>query len=308
MTSAQGCTNQYTFPTFAFGTPPFNTVAVTNDGRSTYCASETIQFNGTAVNANSYSWDFGDGNTVVTNNTTINHKYQVLGNRTVVMTPYFNGCAGTSASINILIEGVIADYTFTNQCSAKNVFTYTNQSVGNISSFRWTFSDVPAVPDFLNYNVAHTFPASGSFTTQLYVYDAITGCSDSLITNQFTATPAFISSTQRVCKDSLILFTVTNPYPLASNYQYEFHVNGSVINGGITPTIAFAPTVHGIFNDYVVINGPGVNTCSDTLYLAANTIVRGPVLNFSAPLSACLLNNSFPLTNNTVPFFLRMVL
>lgn len=303
MTSAQGCTNQYTFPTFAFGTPPFNTVAVTNDGRSTYCASETIQFNGTAVNANSYSWDFGDGNTVVTNNTTINHKYQVLGNRTVVMTPYFNGCAGTSASINILIEGVIADYTFTNQCSAKNVFTYTNQSVGNISSFRWTFSDVPAVPDFLNYNVAHTFPNSGSFTTQLYVYDAITGCSDSLITNQFTATPAFISSTQRVCKDSLILFTVTNPYPLASNYQYEFHVNGSVINAGITPTIAFAPTVHGIFNDYVVINGPGVNTCSDTLYLAANTIVRGPVLNFSAPLSACLLNNSFPLTNNTVPFF-----
>jgi gliding motility-associated-like protein len=31
--------------------------------------------------------------------------------------------------------------------------------------------------------------------------------------------------------------------------------------------------------------------------------VRGPVLDFSLPLSACFLNNSFPITNNTAPFF-----
>lgn len=303
ITTAQGCTNQYTFPTFAFGTPPFSTSAATADGRSTYCASETIQFNGTAINANSYSWDFGDGNTVVTPTTTISHKYQVLGNMVVIMTPYFNGCAGTPASINILIEGVIADYTFTNQCSAKNTFTYNNLSVGNVSSFRWSFSDIPATPDFVNYNVSHTFPANGSFTTQLYIFDAITGCSDSLTTNQFTATPSFTSSKPKVCKDSLIQYTVLNTYPTASNYVYEFHVDGMVVNTGTTPTLAFVPTVHGVFNDFVVINGPGTNTCSDTLYLPATTTVQGPVLDFSVPPTSCLLNNSFPLTNNTTPFF-----
>ena len=303
ITTAQGCTNQYTFPSFAFGTPPFNTTAVTSDGRNTYCASETIQFDGTATNANSYSWDFGDGNTQVTNSTTITHRYRVLGNMTVIMTPYFNGCAGTPATINITIQGVIADYTFTNQCSAKNVFTYNNLSVGNVTSFRWTFSDIPGTPDAVNYNVTHTFPANGSFNTQFYLFDAITGCSDSLTTYQYTATPSFTSSKTNVCKDSLIQYTVLNPYPVLSNYQYEFHVDGTVVNTGVTSTIPFTPTTHGTFNEYVVIDGPGANTCSDTLYLASPTKVQGPVLNFSVPLTACFLNNSFPLTNNTVPFF-----
>ncbi|MEO7982940.1 MAG: PKD domain-containing protein, partial [Bacteroidota bacterium] len=303
ITTAQGCTNQFTFPAFAFGTPPFNTNAVTSSGRDTFCASELIQFSGTATNANSYSWDFGDGDTVVTSSTTTNHRYRVLGNRQVILTPFFNGCAGIPDTINIVIEGVIAAYTFINQCSARNTFVYNNLSAGNISSFRWTFSDLPGTPDFTNFNVTHTFPANGSFSTQLYLFDAITGCSDSLATNQFTATPSFTSSMTRVCKDSVIRYTVINPYPLSSNYQYEFHVNGTVVNADTIPTIIFMPNVHGVFNDFVVINGPGTNTCNDTLYLPASTAVQGPVLNFSVPPGSCLLNNIFPVTNNTVPFF-----
>ena len=166
ITSAQGCTNQYTFPPFAFGTPPFNTIAVTSDGRNIYCGSETIQFNGVAVNANSYSWDFGDGNTGVTINTTIAHKYQTLGNKRVILTPSFNGCDGMKDTIDIVIIGVIADYNFSNVCSAKNTFNYTNTSAGNVTSFRWTFSDIPGSPDFINYNTSHSFPVNGSFSTE----------------------------------------------------------------------------------------------------------------------------------------------
>jgi gliding motility-associated-like protein len=303
ITSSQGCTNQYTFPLFAFGTPPFNTVAVTNDGRSSYCGSETIQFNGVATNANSYSWDFGDGSTGVTNTTTITHKYQTLGNKRVILTPSFNGCDGTKDTIDIVIVGVIANYTFSNLCNAKNTFNYTNSSLGNVTSFRWTFSDIPGSPDFTNYNTSHSFPANGSFSTKFYLFDAITGCSDSMITNQFTATPLLTSTKSNVCKDSLIQYTVTNPYPVASNYVYEFHVGGTIINAGTSPSIPFNPSAHGIFNDFVVINGPGNNTCNDTLFLPASTNVRGPALDFSVPLTSCLLGNSFPITNNTAPFF-----
>ena len=303
ITSAQGCTNQYTFPQFAFGTPPFNTIAVTADGRSTYCGSDTIQFNGVATNANSYSWDFGDGNTGITAATSISHKYQSLGNKRVILTPLFNGCAGIKDTIDIVITGVIAVYTFANQCSAKNTFTFTNSTLGNVTSFRWTFSDIPSTPDFSNYNVSHIFPVTGSFSTQLYVFDAVTGCSDSLLSYQYTATPSLTSTVVKVCKDSLIKYTVLNPYPAASNYVYEFHVAGNVINAGSSPTLVINPTLHGVFNDFVVINGPGTNTCNDTLYLPNSTTVQGPVLNFSVPLSSCFLNNTFPLTNNTVPFF-----
>ncbi|MDZ4808060.1 MAG: PKD domain-containing protein [Bacteroidota bacterium] len=303
ITTVQGCTNQFTFPPFAFGTPPFNTNAVTTSGRDTFCASENIQFSGTATNANSYSWDFGDGDTVVTPSTTINHRYRVLGNRQVILTPLFNGCAGITDTIDIVIEGVIANYTFTNQCSARNTFVYNNVSVGNVSSFRWTFSDIPGTPDVTNYNTTHTFPANGSFTTKLFLFDAVTGCSDSLITNQFTATPVFTSSIPRVCKDSTISYTVLNPYPPLSGYQYEFHVNGSVVAADTIPFISFVPTLHGVFNDFVIINGPGNNTCDDTLYLPTPVAVQGPVLNFSVPTGSCFLNNRFPITNNTLPFF-----
>lgn len=303
ITSAEGCTNQYTFPLFAFGTPPFNTIAVTGDGRSSYCGSETIQFNGVATNANSYSWDFGDGNIEVTTNTTITHKYKTLGNKKVILTPLFNGCDGLKDTIDIVIIGVIADYDFSNVCSAKNTFNYTNTSAGNPTSFRWTFSDIPGTPDIINYNTSHSFPVTGSFSTELYLYDAVTGCSDNLTTNQYTTTPLLSSTKSKVCKDSLIQYTVTNPYPEASNYVYDFHVGGTITNAGTSSSISFNPPTHGVFNDFVVIDGPGNNTCNDTLYLPTSTTVRGPLLDFSVPLSSCLLNNSFPLTNNTVPFF-----
>ena len=302
ITSTQGCTNQYSYPTFAFGTPPFNTNAVTSDGRSSYCGSETIQFNGTATNANSYLWDFGDGNSVSTSANIVSHKYQSLGNKRVILTPSFNGCAGIKDTIDITIIGVIVDYTFSNQCNAKNTFTFNNLSLGNVSTFRWTFSDIPGSPDIANYNVTHTFPTIGSYSTQLYLFDALTGCSDSLTTYQYTATPIFSSTLPRVCKDSMIQYTVINPYPVASNYVYEFHVDGTIVNAGTSPTISFIPTTHGIFNDFVVIDGPGNNTCNDTLFLPASTTVQGPVLNFSVPLTSCFLNNTFPITNNTSPF------
>lgn len=303
MTSAQGCTNQYTFPQFSFGTPPFNTNAVTSDGRSIYCGGETIQFTGSAVNANLYSWDFGDGNIGVTTSSAIGHKYRTLGNMQVILTPFFNGCEGTKDTIDITIIGVVADYTFNNLCSSKNTYLFNNLSSGNVSAFRWTFSDIPGSPDFTNYNVTHSFPTSGSFTTQLYLFDALTGCSDSLATNQYTAIPFLTSNKSNVCKDSLIQYTVMNPYPTASNYQYEFHVPGLTVRTGTTPSYSFSPAVHGVYNDFVVIDGPGNNTCNDTLYLPTTTNVRGPVLDFSVPFTSCLLNNSFPLTNNTSPFF-----
>ncbi|MEZ5035744.1 MAG: PKD domain-containing protein [Chitinophagaceae bacterium] len=303
ITSVQGCTNQYTFPTFAYGTPPFNTVAVTSDGRSQYCGSERINFTGTATNATQYEWDFGDGTILLTSSTSISHKYQTLGAKTITMTPIFHGCRGTPATINIDIIGVIADYTFSNTCANKNTFQFTNTSLGNVSSFRWTFSDMPGSPDAVNYNVTHSFPATGSFTTKFYLYDAITGCSDSLTTKQYTATPSLVSNKTNVCKDSLIQYSVENTYPPGSGYTYIFHVAGNVINTNTDSSLSYYPTMHGSFNDFVVIDGTGNNTCNDTLYLAPPTNVRGPVLDFSVPPNACFLNNSFPVTNNTAPYF-----
>jgi gliding motility-associated-like protein len=302
ITSAQGCTNQYNFPTFAFGTPPFNTNAFATALRDTFCGSETIGFKATATNANLYNWDFGDGNSISITDSFITHKYDSIGNKQIIVRPSFNGCFGQPDTINIVLTGVIAVYTFANQCNTKNTFNYNNISLGNISSFRWTFSDNPLFQDNTNYNISHTFPTTGSFTTKLYVYDAITGCSDSLSTYQYTATPNFTYNKSKVCKDSAILYTVLNTYDAASGFSYDYNVNGILFNNGPNPVYSFSPINFGTFNDFVVIKDPSGNTCNDTIRLSTPTIVQGPVVNFSTIPQQCS-ENTFPIINTTYPFF-----
>jgi gliding motility-associated-like protein len=303
MTSASGCTSQYTYSEFGFGIPPTDPVAVTMNGQSTYCASETIMFSASATNANYYVWQWGDGLMDSVGAPIIVHRYRTLGAKQVIMIPYFNGCAGTPDTIDLNIIGVVANYKSKNFCEAKSKYEFTNLSLGNVHSFRWTFSDVPGSPDFTNYNVTHTFPPNGTFTTKFYLFDDITGCSDSLETTQYTATPTLTISSSTVCKDSLVTYTVLNPYPPGSEYMYAYHLNGVHVAHSFQPVLQLKPYFQGYFNEFVVISGPDSTTCDDTIHLPNPTRVGGPVMDWSMPASACLKNNSFPIVNNTRPFF-----
>jgi gliding motility-associated-like protein len=302
ITSVQGCVNQFDYPVFGFGTPPFNTTAYTQMGRDTFCGSETVRFYASATNANLYVWDFGDGTNGSSADTTITHKYKTLGPQQVIVTPYFNGCAGQKDTVPIFITGVIAGYVFTNQCSTKNMFLFNNTSIGNITQFEWSFSDAPLVLDSTNFHITHLYPVSGSFQTKLYLYDAVTGCSDSSITRQYTAIPLLTSSKQAVCKDSLITYTTLNTYDAASGFIYDFHVNGITIPAGTQSFINVNPVNFGSFNDYVVIINPAGNTCNDSVFLNNATRVQGPVVGFTVPPQICQAGNAV-LNNTSYPFF-----
>lgn len=302
ITTAQGCTNQFTFNPFAYGTPPFATDARTVSGRSTFCGSETIQFYGKATNATLYKWEFGDGTTVSVTDTLVSHKYRTLGNMRVILTPYFNGCAGVKDTIDILIEGVIANFSINNTCAAKNNFSFTNLSLGNVDHFEWIFSDTPALIDSTNYHSSHVFPPNGTFNTYLFLIDSITGCRDSVTKNIFTAQPVFTRSTPTVCKDSFVVYRVINTYPQGYGYTYEYHINGSIIDNGSYPDRTWAPLFHGDYTEYVVIKDTLGGTCNDTLYLPTQTRVRGPVADFTIPARVCA-DTALSLTNTSYPFF-----
>jgi gliding motility-associated-like protein len=295
ITTAQGCTNSYTFPKFAFGIPPTNLNAYTTALRDTFCGSEGIQFYGKATNANLYRWDFGDGAIESRPDTLVSHKYATLGAKIVTITPIFNGCLGIGKTLNIYITGVIAT------CTAKKTFNFTNTSTGPISTYKWTYTDGSGVVD-ATPNATHTFPASGSFATQLLIVDNVTGCRDSLSTNQYTALPTLISNKIRVCKDSNMLYSVSNPYSPNSNFVYEFNVNGGVFDNSTDPNLSFRPNVFGTFNEYVVIKNPIGNTCNDTIRLSNQTQVMGPVADFTIPTELCR-NVAMQITNLTNPFF-----
>jgi len=302
ITSIQGCTNQFTFAPFAYGTPPFGTVAYPVALRDTFCGSETITFYGTAMTANSYTWDFGDGMTITTPDSFVNHKYASLGNMRVIVTPYFNGCAGLKDTVDIFIEGVIANYTYSNTCGNKNIYSFANTSLGNIDHFEWTFSDVPALIDSTNYNITHTFPLNGMFQSSLLLIDSSTGCRDSLPATIFTARPTVTKNTNDICKDTGMVYRVHNTYPPGYGFTYEFFVDGGIVNNTVDTVLIFYPTVHGTFTEYLVIKDVFNGTCNDTIPIPGTTQVRGPVANFSAVASVCA-DTAVVLTNNSYPYF-----
>ena len=75
VTSNQGCTNEYTFDTLTFGTPPTGTIAYTTSLRDTFCGSENVEFHVQATGAEIYRWDFGDGSGNVSILNTIKHRF-----------------------------------------------------------------------------------------------------------------------------------------------------------------------------------------------------------------------------------------
>ena len=295
ITTAEGCTNNFTFPTVAFGTPPTN-LRATSD-KAVYCGSESPSFSATATNANSYTWDFGDNITETVLGTQVNHKYTTLGFKTVKVTPLFNGCAGKDTSFTIQIIGVIATFDFANTCGTKNRFAFTNTSQGNQSTTVWDFGD-GSMP-ITTSNALHTYPTSGTFTASLAITDNITGCKDAISNDIYTARPSLINPDISICRKTITTFDIQNNYANPNAIYTWFVVGLPPVTAG--PTFAVKASVHGLFtNNFVVINNGG-QYCPDTLYLNHSILVRGPQLSFNAPPAVCE-GARFDINNTSTPF------
>ena len=302
VTTVQGCISTFNFPSFAYGSPPTQMQVQTATGATTFCASEPVEFMGTATSASQYVWNFGDGSAPITTSLTeVTHNYTDLGTFTVTVTPSMNGCAGTPDTMQIEIVGVIANYSVRNSCSDKKTYVFQNSSGGNIDHFEWTFSDSSGMVDSVNFSPVHTFPNVGSFVAKLLLVDSITGCKDSLSFNIFTAEPVFSSSLPAVCKDSLLVYSVHQTYAAQSGRVYQFHVADSILHNGTDSILHFYPDSFGTFNDYVVISDPTGASCSDTLYLSNATDVWGPMAMIQSNPETCI-DTAMSFTNSSYPF------
>lgn len=290
-----GCTNTYNFSLVAFGTAPFNHIAYPK--KSVVCGSETSMLVSIATNANRYFWNFGDGVTASVTDTITKHKYATLGFKTVTVTPYFNGCPGTTISFKIEVVGVISKYTYSNTCNNKKNYSFLNTSQGNISTALWNFGDNSATIPTIN--AIHNFPVRGQFYTILMVTDSVTGCSDSYLQPVYTADPVLVNSDSSICKNSNTSFSIVNNYT-SGKAIYTWNILGLKIGPITDSTINVKAGSLGIFNNFVSINY-GSQSCPDTVQLNHPILVKGPNLNFNSPTALCF-NTLFNATNTSKPF------
>ncbi len=295
ITTNEGCTGSFKYPSIAFGTPPTNPVAY--PFKTVICGSETAQFVSKATNANSYIWNFGDGTGSTVRDTIVEHKFKTLGIKNVTVTPAFNGCRGVPVTFQIEVVGVIASFNYSNICTGKNSFFFNNTSQGNLSSILWNFGD--GSPEVTTRNATHAFPTSHVSATNLIVMDSITGCSDTAYRTIYTAQPTLINPDSSICRNSITSFTILNSYDNPSA-TYTWNVTGNKTGPLKDTSYATKASTLGNFDNFVIIdNGSGY--CKDTINLDHKILVRGPDLSFTSSPAICF-DSLFSVKNTSKPF------
>lgn len=158
---------------------------------TTGCAPELIQFNdlSTGEPVLQYTWIFGDGDTLVTDDPNPAHLYEENGTYTVTM--IVNDAVGCSDTlvreqyINLSRPEAVVYGTADRICSPTTATFYgdSSSSARGIATYEWCLTNVltgevscqttPAPVDSISF----TFPDPGQFTVGLVIFDQ-EGCSD----------------------------------------------------------------------------------------------------------------------------------
>jgi len=131
--------------------------------KSSAGVNEPLSFTNTSQNANSFSWDFGDGNTSTDENPT--HVYSAAGTFNITLTASGEGGTHTaSKSIIISFPNPIASFTLAQSPVEVGDTVYFTNTSQNANSFSWDFGDGNTSTD---ENPTHVYTSDGTFIIRL---------------------------------------------------------------------------------------------------------------------------------------------
>jgi gliding motility-associated-like protein len=138
------------------------------------CPPVLAQFTNTSVNYISYTWNFGDGETV-SNVPDPSHVYQIPGTYIVTLTVLGdNGQTTTTVDSVVVVQPVaVLSAAVPAICVGQTV---TLQSTGSqrVKSYNWDFGDGTVVSD-TDSTVSHVYATAGTYQAKLVVADSL-GC------------------------------------------------------------------------------------------------------------------------------------
>ncbi|MEO8771567.1 MAG: PKD domain-containing protein [Ferruginibacter sp.] len=245
-----------------------------------FCNSTTVNFNATMSHADTLVYNFGDGNSTTTNQTSISHSYSSAGIYIPGLTLISNqGCnivlPGTDT---IRIEILHPDFSIneTRNCGFTVVdFKDISTSYFGVANASWLFDDGTTAT---GTNVSHTYTATGTYPVQLII-TGVNGCIDS-ITQQVHVVVnnvpfAAISGPASVCLHTPATFTSTTVSADVIN-TLEWTASDNSTGSGATFTNEFLQP-----GTYTVQLAAGtVNGCFDT---ATVQITINPAIDMVQP-------------------------
>jgi len=222
-------------------------------------------------------WDFGDGNTSSAQNPL--HVYTTAGVYDVSLTiTDIGGCTNTIQRPDLVnyipYPNPVFNVNATVGCMG-DLFTFTNTSTGNATSYLWNFGDGGTSTAA---NPTHTYSIEGTFSVTLTAFNS-NGC-DSSVTQinlinilhpdaDFSAFPTFA-----FCPPLLVSFTNLSSAD-ATSWLWNFG-DGSSSN---LQNPSHIYTQSGTFSVYLVVTN--ANGCRDTIFSPDLIQLSGPVGEFS---------------------------
>ncbi|HVY75398.1 MAG TPA: PKD domain-containing protein [Puia sp.] len=272
-----------------------------NFSNATGCLPLSASFNSISTpgdgSITSYFWDFGDGNTLVTNQASVNNLYQFAGTYSVGLTvTNSDGCSNTLKKINIITVLPQINPAFSSDstvlCNISDPVQFNNTTTGTGPlSYLWSFGDGASST---SPNPSHQYAAKGVYDVQLIVTNT-QGCSAKLnktayvnaadFNPDFAFNPGFCSGAAVTFKDastpaasgtalwnfgdggSSIGNTVSHVFASPGNYTIQLTdtFGHCVVTKPKTITVAASPTLSGfIFNKGAYCQSPMQVSFSDT--------------------------------------------
>ncbi len=187
------CPDSIHLDSVAFVKPPFSSFDFVNSCSEKY----TKRFTDKSLQAQSYFWKFGDGNTSTQKDPV--HTYSTPGSYLVELTVFNDSCQHTSRKTVLVVD---EKASFSHQryvCKGSNVL-FNSQGIknANISTWLWDFGDGTHSTDSVFTN--HVYTAPGDYVVKLTITD-ILGCVDAR-TDTITVygpTASFSSNTSISC-------------------------------------------------------------------------------------------------------------
>lgn len=141
----------------------------------------TVTFANTSQNANSYLWDFGDGNTSTETNPA--HTYLTGGSYLVNLTSASSTCGNDVTSQTIILETAAANFSanVTQVCTAQGVIFTDNSTAATSWSWNFGAGAIPATANTQGPNNV-TYSTSGSKTVSLTINGSVTETKTNYIT------------------------------------------------------------------------------------------------------------------------------
>lgn len=256
------------------------------------CKPLTVNFTATAKNHTSFIWDFSDGSTQASKDSTISHTYVTAGDFVpkIILTDA-GGCnVALIGTDTIRVMDVVTDFEMnaTSFCNS-GVVQFSNRTVSNdyITSYQWRFGDSTISTEM---NPVHHFTKPGAYTVELLVTTQ-SGCTDKkVVTNSLKvfANPVIqIVGDSASCAPALFTYKGQAASSDASLLKWDWNLG----NGQTSTLQNPLPQTYAADGNYTITAiATNLHGCSDT---ATKTVAVYPVPQTNAGADQWICRGSF---------------